>query len=456
LVLGSDYFYSTEQVQKILNNKHAPGSPPWSPARGGFSVGWGASALPPAPGDVDEWPITHDEILRNMRSVLSDIPVSEPEDELGDVLGRLSPRGSRVLGLSKGQVMLLDRLSKARERGGGRTVLVGQSRLLTQANTTSLQACRHCGYCNAGCVYGSIYTAEQHIDRWVNEGRIDYRADCIVTSIDESGNAVRILVEHDGKSEVFEADRLYLAAGAVNSARILLASSRGAMKSVVIRRTGYSLQIFASVRGLDISWPESNTQTSHFLVFRDESLSPYWAHVQIGQPNELLLGRLGVKHENAGSLVGKTTRSVAGRMISAAMNLHSSLGPTYEIRLASGSDSAIGMRPLETCQSWSRESRAVVNAHVRILRGILRSARFYALPFARQNPNAAQSHHLGASFPMGANPKATTDTDVLGRPFGWSRIHVVDTSVLPAIPATTIGLLTMANAHRIAAQSIAL
>jgi choline dehydrogenase-like flavoprotein len=55
---------------------------------------------------------------------------------------------------------------------------------------------------------------------------------------------------------------------------------------------------------------------------------------------------------------------------------------------------------------------------------------------------------------MRANPHAPNDTDVLGRPFGLSRIHVVDTSVLPAIPATTVGLLTMANAHRIAAQSI--
>ena len=457
LVLGSDYFYSTEQVGQTPENEYSPGSPPWSPARGGFSVGWGAAVLPPAPGDVAEWPIAHDDILRNMLSVLDDIAVSEADDELGAVFGRLSPQqGSRVLGLSKGQAMLLERLSKARERDGGRTVLVGQSRLLTQVDTSSPHACRHCGHCSAGCVYGSIYTAEQHIDRWVHEGSIDYRADCTVTSIDESGDAVRIHVERDGKLEVVEADRLFLAAGAVNSARILLASSPRVMESVVIRRTGGILQILVTPSRLNVSWPDQNTQTSHFLAFREESLSPYWAHVQIGQPNELLLARLGVKHGNAGSLVGKSARSVAGRMISAAMNLHSSLGPTYEIRLASRSDSAIGMRPLETRQSWSRESRAAVNAHARMLRGVLRRARFYAVPFANLNSESGPGYHFGASFPMRVRPKAPNDTDVLGRPCGWSRIHVVDTSVLPAIPATTVGLLTMANAHRIAAQAISL
>ena len=44
------------------------------------------------------------------------------------------------------------------------------------------------------------------------------------------------------------------------------------------------------------------------------------------------------------------------------------------------------------------------------------------------------------------------DTDLLGRPKGWNYIHVIDSSVLPSIPATTIGLVSMANAARIADQ----
>jgi choline dehydrogenase-like flavoprotein len=43
-----------------------------------------------------------------------------------------------------------------------------------------------------------------------------------------------------------------------------------------------------------------------------------------------------------------------------------------------------------------------------------------------------------------------SDTDTLGRPPGWDRVHLIDASVLPSIPATTITLSVMANAHRIA------
>jgi choline dehydrogenase-like flavoprotein len=49
---------------------------------------------------------------------------------------------------------------------------------------------------------------------------------------------------------------------------------------------------------------------------------------------------------------------------------------------------------------------------------------------------------------MSANPTGF-ESDLLGRPAGLKRIHLVDSSVLPTIPATTITYTVMANAHRI-------
>ena len=48
------------------------------------------------------------------------------------------------------------------------------------------------------------------------------------------------------------------------------------------------------------------------------------------------------------------------------------------------------------------------------------------------------------------------ESDLLGRPMGLARVHLVDSSVFPTIPATNITLTLMANAHRIAAASAAL
>jgi choline dehydrogenase-like flavoprotein len=63
-----------------------------------------------------------------------------------------------------------------------------------------------------------------------------------------------------------------------------------------------------------------------------------------------------------------------------------------------------------------------------------------------------RSFHAGGTFPMRQNP-GRFEVDLLGRPTGFSRIHLVDASVFPSLPATTITLSVMANAHRIGSEA---
>ena len=40
-------------------------------------------------------------------------------------------------------------------------------------------------------------------------------------------------------------------------------------------------------------------------------------------------------------------------------------------------------------------------------------------------------------------------TDILGRPYNFNRISVVDSSILPSLPSNSHTFLTMANCYRI-------
>jgi choline dehydrogenase-like flavoprotein len=73
------------------------------------------------------------------------------------------------------------------------------------------------------------------------------------------------------------------------------------------------------------------------------------------------------------------------------------------------------------------------------------------VPFFSRVGTAGGGFHAGSSFPMALNP-GRLQSDVSGRPAGLSRIHVVDSSVLPNIASSTITLSVMANAHRIASD----
>ena len=71
-------------------------------------------------------------------------------------------------------------------------------------------------------------------------------------------------------------------------------------------------------------------------------------------------------------------------------------------------------------------------------------------PLAKLNSG---SYHVGGTMPMTQGEPRGFQTDRLGRVAGWERVHVVDSSVFPSLPGTTIGLLLMANAYRIADQA---
>ena len=91
-----------------------------------------------------------------------------------------------------------------------------------------------------------------------------------------------------------------------------------------------------------------------------------------------------------------------------------------------------------------------------VVRRLLRhAAAFRALPLAPllQVAPAGRGFHSGGSFPMRESP-GELECDLLGRPRGLERVHLVDASVFPTIPSTTITFSVMANAHRIASLDV--
>jgi choline dehydrogenase-like flavoprotein len=67
--------------------------------------------------------------------------------------------------------------------------------------------------------------------------------------------------------------------------------------------------------------------------------------------------------------------------------------------------------------------------------------------------DAGQGYHVGGAFPMRARP-GPFQSDVLGRPFGFERVHLVDSTTFPSIPASTVTFTVLANAHRIASTVV--
>jgi choline dehydrogenase-like flavoprotein len=134
--------------------------------------------------------------------------------------------------------------------------------------------------------------------------------------------------------------------------------------------------------------------------------------------------------------------------------LHSDYSPSIEARLLPRKGTALtGKLALTVKQNpLTTVTMDRLVKKLKSLKGLLRA--FTLSPLLKMG-TPGRGFHTGGSFPMSGTPREF-QADILGRPMGLDRVHLVDSSVFPSIPANTITLTAMANAHRIAANAAAL
>ena len=442
LLFGSDYFYGKSRSDAPVEcNGNLP---PFSYAQGGFSVGWGAASLPPQKCDLNDWPIEADEINKYCEIAISDRPYSARADGLS-LNFKILQDNPQALHLNVAERMILDRLNNASILEKDKLVF-GQSRLLVRPEDTGkFVGCKYCGQCMSGCVYKSIYKASDDILQLSNSGAIDYQPGSLVFEIAEAGERVSVkYLDADGREHTKEFDRVFLAAGAVNSTRIVLNSLKIFDRKVKLKaRGGYVMPVF-SFKKLLIDWPNCNTQPGIFLEFKGGWLK-HWVHVQISTANELLFQKLKIQ-PGASGLVARIKKFMAEHVMLLFVNLHSDYAGYYELWLTESS----GKSQTNCLHSSHHKSASHLLIFTltafKLLKICLKIGCLPLIPFAKNNSG---SYHVGGTLPMKADVGDNLETDELRRVSAWQRVHIVDTSTFPSLPGTTVGLLAMANAMRI-------
>ena len=450
LVFGSDYFYGQNRPEARVVAQG--GIPPMSYALGGLSAGWGAAVLPPHADDLSDWPVSPEELHNACRSVLASVPYSAVDDGLSQDFPILSAHPDPIR-LSRAGKTFLNWLRTHVPMRPGRFIF-GQARLLVRA--TGLQqekGCQYCGQCSSGCAYGAIYKSGDDIEALFRAEKIIYRPRQLVERIDEVGNDVLLLVRNleapNAAVESLSFDRVFLAAGAVNSTRIVMNSLNVFDRSVELKtRGGYVLPVF-SLREIPRDWPECNTQPEVFLEMRRKK--ERWVHVQASLENELVAQKLGLHHLQHG-LVAKLKRIASRHLFVLLINYHSDHSGCYKLELRRdemGTPETPAIK-LHTKQKVAAPGWRMLLSSIYLLgSNFMRIGCVPLFPLARLNSG---SYHVGCTLPMRRQPIEWNETDSLGRLKPWRRVHIIDTSVFPSLPGTTIGLLAMGNAWRIVIQ----
>ncbi|HEX4349808.1 MAG TPA: NAD(P)-binding protein [Verrucomicrobiae bacterium] len=443
LIYGSDYPYRETDIHIPADYQEVGLQP--SLGLGGFSAVWGAAMMPYSENDMAGWPISQGDLAQHYAAVAKLTGLSGVHDDLEKIFP-LHAAQPDALAMSTQARNFYAQLGKNRAPLQAAGIYFGQSRVAVKAGP---KGCVYCGLCMYGCPYGYIYNSEQTLQELKQNPNFTYRADAIVTRLREDGDIVHITGYRRTGREPFDisAPRVYLATGVLATARIVLRSLALYDQPVRLKDSQYYLFPLVTKSGGDVQNESLHTLSQMFVEIFDKKVTPRSAHLQVYSYNELIGEAVRQPFGPLAPMMEWLACALEKRLLVVQGYLHSDHSSQIAIRLKKGDPDR-----LQVQAELNPEVRPTIHRVLRKLRRHARQLNAWPLAPMLQVADPGRGFHSGGSFPMRANP-AGLETDILGRLPGWRRIHLVDASVLPDIPATQITFSVMANAHRIASQT---
>lgn len=447
-VFGSEYIFAKDHEFAPMCLTGTTAVPSF--AKGGFSMGWGGAVLPARPEDLGAWPIAADRLSAYYGDALKSMPITARNDGLAeafplphDAIYPFQPtaQGARLL-------QDLERAEESLNRRGDR-VLFGTARLAVDQEN-----CVHCGMCLTGCPYGLIYALDKALERLIAADRVYYRSNTYVVSLEEAAGAVTVnwidITTNSKHSDTF--DRVFVGAGALSTARIMLNSLKAYDHTVIVKDSAKFAVPMLRLPSATFEWPATNTLADLFIEAVLPEISDHWLHIQISPLNELILQSLFLREGDEGRRLnglGKLTKLLTSRLMVAWCASHSNLSSECELSISAGRDDL----PVLNIRAGTARSAKYMRAYGRKLAKLgLRFGTFFATPATMLSPSCSTGH-CGGSFPMRERPQSPFESDIHCRLKNWQRVHLVDSSAFPTIPGTTIALLIRANARRVVAEA---
>jgi choline dehydrogenase-like flavoprotein len=442
---GSDYVYQLANEDSPLNLTDVSTSASY--AKGGLSTVWGASILPYRQADMSEWPFQEDRLAPHYRSVLSWMPISGEKDDL-DRHFPLYTDNPRELALSSQSKRFLADLNKHKEGLSEVGVVAGKARLaMGQTGASEETSCQYCGLCLYGCPYHVIYNSDHTLDDLKKNDLFSYRNGLIVERFDETEAQVTLTMKGlDGRVETSTYRRVYLACGVISTAKIMLKSSHSNRMTLTAKDSQYFLiPILRYANSPNVTVERLHTLSQLFIEILNDTVSQHTVHLQLYSYNDIFFRSL---KQRLGPFIHWKwgVNQLLGRLLMIQGYLHSNDSHQLEINLAKDGN-ALNINKKNNIKT----SQTVANVQAFLHE---KKSLFRAFPLKGMSilSPPGRGFHTGSTFPMKQAP-GPGESDMMGRPHGFNHVHIVDASVLPTIPATTITLTVMANAYRIGLES---
>jgi choline dehydrogenase-like flavoprotein len=426
-------------------------------ARGGLAEAWTGGSYELDERDLAAFPFTLGDLQPHYSTVARRIGITGERDDLQ----RFSPMSAPYmtpLALDAHSRRLLEMYARRRDRVNALGVFFGRSRVaLLTHDMGARRSCTQLGRCLMGCPRESLYAPSYTLRELQRHARFTYVPGVFVERVvlDGNGTALGVAARRLGGGEEvhFSGDRVVLAAGALATTRIYLAT--------LLHEQGSAPELHGLMDNRHVSMPF----VTPALIGRDVELASYqFHHVALGMRGETPAGDM---HGQMTTLKGAQVHPIVSTL---PFDFRAGLGVFRRVRAALG-----------VVNFWLADSRRRANI-VRLVsdQGPLPHL---VLEYADDAADRAQTQHaiatvrralgiLGSLAPRsqtvilprgssvhyaGTLPMSTEDAPHTcradGSLRGLQRLVIADGAAFSSLPAKNITFTLMANAVRIASLS---
>lgn len=411
-------------------------------ARGGLANAWGAGAYRFSKNDIEGWPVDLAEFAPFYEELTAHIGIAGDNDDLafyfGEEKGLLPP-----LQLSGLAARLLGRYEAKREFFQRRGIRIGRPRLAVA--TVPHRGRPAYDYRNLEFYepYNpAIYNPASTLEELIRAGQVTYRPGYLALSFREQGSHVEVAATNlkTNETERFCARKVFLAAGALNTARIVLRSSEDFQTRLPILDNPMSCILLFDLAGLGKAPDLGEGSLAQLnLIYDDPPTGRRFQGSLYGTNGPLRSDTL------FQSPLAASSHLACARVLSQAMALLMLFYPDRP-----SESRRLSLQPSGALEvAYEPEPRGEVEAR---LIAALRGARLFGSRGWCQYPPPGTSLHFAGSLPMKAKP-GRYETDANGRLFGTNRVYISDAACFPTLPSKNHTLTIMANAMRIATRA---
>ena len=334
-------------------------------------------------------------------------------------------------------------------------------------------SCNYCGGCQRGCQLadkGSIdVTYLRHAE---STGKCDVISDTEVLKLLHKNDKVTgLLVSHKGRLEQISSEFVILAAGAIQTPRILLNSStndapdglanesgqvgRNLMETLLTTSTGLHPDQLGSHRGLPVNWVawDFNAPDAIEGVIGGARFGPAMAESDLVGPIAYatrVVGGWGISHR-------KAMENTFGKVLSIA-GIGESL-PNDKTYVELGSEKDKYGLPVANIHSYLDDmAHERLRFMMKICRGIIDESGCNETIEEFSSADAFSSTHVFGTCRMGKDPE-TSVVDEFGRSHRWRNLLVADGSIFPSSgggesPGLTIQALALRSVDALIREGI--